>query len=292
MRISISVTNFSWPADGRTGLVRSLAATARAAEAAGVDTLWVADHILQADPASDVHEPMLAAYTTLGYLAGQTERVRLGTLVTAATFRAPALLIKQVTTLDVLSGGRAWLGIGAGYNRDEGRAMGVPVPETAERYEVLQDVLEIAERLWSGDESPYEGRRTRLERPIGSPQPVTAPRPPLLIGGTGERRTLRLVAEHADACNLYDLPDGGALVRRQLDVLARHCADVGRPYDQIERTITTALQPGEVPAHFIGRCRALEDLGMQHVIVITRGAPWTGSGLDTIATAVDQLSGE
>jgi F420-dependent oxidoreductase-like protein len=292
MRISISVTNFSWPAGPDGGLVRSLAATARAAEAAGVDTLWVADHILQADPASDVHEPMLEAYTTLGYLAGQTERVRLGTLVTAATFRAPALLIKQVTTLDVLSGGRAWLGIGAGYNTEEGRAMGVPVPGTAERYEVLQDVLEIAERLWSGDESPYKGRRTGLERPIGSPRPVTAPRPPVLIGGTGERRTLRLVAEYADACNLYDLPDGDGLVRRQLDVLARHCADVGRPYDQIERTITTALQPGETPGHFVDRCRALEDLGMQHVVVITRGAPWTESGLDTIAAVVDQLSGE
>jgi F420-dependent oxidoreductase-like protein len=292
MRISISVTNFSWPAEGPTPLVRSLAATARAAEAAGVDTLWVADHIFQADPASDVHEPMLEAYTTLGYLAGQTERVRLGTLVTAATFRAPALLVKQVTTLDVLSGGRAWFGVGAGYNRDEGRAMGVPVPETGERYDVLQDVLEIADRLWSGDESPYEGRRTRLEHPIGSPLPVTAPRPPVLIGGTGERRTLRLVAEYADACNLYDLPDGGALVRRQLDVLARHCADVGRPYDQIERTITTSLQPGESAGDFVNRCRALEDLGMQHVIVITRGGPWTESGLDTIAVAVDQLVGE
>src|SRR5919202_2086085 len=209
MRVSISVTNFSWPSDGPTGLVRSLAATARAAEAAGVDTLWVADHIFQADPASDGHEPMLEAYTTLGYLAGQTQRVRLGTLVTAATFRAPALLIKQVTTLDVLSGGRAWLGIGAGYNRDEGRAMGVPVPETAERYEVLQDVLEIADRLWSGDESPYEGRRTRLERPVGSPQPVTAPRPPVLIGGNREGPPPLFGGVFAGAGNLFYPPGGG-----------------------------------------------------------------------------------
>jgi F420-dependent oxidoreductase-like protein len=292
MRISISLTNYSWPLDGRTSLVRSLGATARAAEAAGVDTLWVADHLLQADPSSEDHEPMLEAYTALGYLAGQTERVRLGTMVSAATFRAPALLVKQVTTLDVLSGGRAWLGIGAGYNTDEGRAMGVPVPATAERYDVLEDVLEIADRLWSGDESPYQGRRTRLERPIGSPLPITAPRPPVLIGGTGERRTLRLVAQYADACNLFDIPDGGSAVRRQLDALARHCTDTGRPYDQIERTISTALAPGEPPESFADRCRGLAGLGMQHVVVIKRGAPWTEGDLDTIAAVVDQLSGE
>jgi F420-dependent oxidoreductase-like protein len=292
MRISISLTNYSWPASGGGGLARALADTARAAEGAGVDTLWVADHLLQADPSSDVHEPMLEAYTTLGYLAGRTERVRLGTMVSAATFRAPALLVKQVTSLDVLSGGRAWLGIGAGYNTDEGRAMGVPVPAAPERYDALEDLLEIADRLWSGDESPYEGRRTRLERPIGSPPPVTAPRPPVLIGGTGERRTLRLVAEYADACNLFDIPDGGTMVRRQLDVLARHCEDIGRPYDQIERTISTALAPGEPPDQFADRCGALADLGMQHVVVITRGVPWSEGNLDTIAAAVDQLSGE
>ena len=233
---------------------------------------------------------MLEAYTTLAYLAAQTRRVRLGTLVTAATFRAPALLVKQVTTLDVLSGGRAWLGIGAGYNTEEGRAMGVPVPATAERYEVLEDTVEIAFRLWSGDESPFQGRRTRLDHPVGSPRPVSRPRPPLLIGGTGERRTLRLVARHADACNLFDIPDGGASVRRQLDTLARHCAELGRPYDEIERTITTALPAGEPTEGFIDRCRELAALGMQHIIVITRGTPWTQDDLATIAAAVAAMS--
>ena len=282
------MTNYSWPG-GSANIAESLAATARAAEDAGVDTIWVPDHLLQADPSSNEHEPMLEAYTTLGYLAGQTRRVRLGTLVTAATLRAPALLIKQVTTLDVLSGGRAWLGIGAGYDSEEGAAMGVPVPATAERYDVLADAIEIAARLWSGDESPYEGRRTRLEHPIGSPAPVSQPRPRLLIGGTGERRTLRLVAQHADACNLFDVPDGGASVRRQLDVLARHCADVGRDFDDVERTITTALPADEPADQFIGRCRDLGALGIQHAIAITRGTPWTDEHLATIAAASAQL---
>jgi F420-dependent oxidoreductase-like protein len=290
MRISISVTNYSWPGPP-ANIAESLVATARAADDAGVDTIWVPDHLLQTEPGSDPHEPMLEAYTTLGYLAGQTRRVRLGTLVTAATFRAPALLIKQVTTLDVLSGGRAWLGIGAGYDTDEGAAMGLSVPPTTQRYEVLTDTCEIANRLWSGDESPYHGRRTRLEHPIGSPAPLSRPRPRLLIGGTGERRTLRLVAEHADACNLFDIPDGGASVRRQLEVLAGHCADVGRRFDDVERTITTALQPGEAAEQFIDRCDDLAGLGIQHVIVINHGTPWTDPLLATIAAASAQLEG-
>jgi F420-dependent oxidoreductase-like protein len=288
MRISISVTNYSWPG-GPAKIAESLAATARAAEDAGVDTMWVPDHLLQVDPTSNLHEPMLEAYTTLGYLAARTRRVRLGTAVTCATFRAPALLIKQVTTLDVLSGGRAWLGIGAGYNTDEGAAMGVPLPATAERFDVLADTIEITNHLWSGDESPYRGRRTRLEHPIGSPAPVSRPRPRLLIGGTGERRTLRLVAEHADACSLFDIPDGGATVRRKLDVLARHCADVGRPFDDVERTIGTALPADEPAEQFIGRCQDLAALGIQHAILTTRRTPWTDEHLATVAAATAQL---
>lgn len=283
MRISVSITNYSWPG----GVAAPLAALARSAEDAGVDTLWVADHLIQADPASDVHEPMLEAYATLAYLAAHTERVRLGTMVTAATFRAPAMLIKQVGTIDALSGGRAWLGIGAGYNQDEGRAMGVPIPPTADRYDVLVDTVELAQRMWSGDESPFTGRRTHLEQPIGRPLPLR--RPPLLIGGTGEKRTLRLVAEYADACNLFDIPDGGAAVQRQLDVLGRHCADVGRPYEDIERTITTALAPGEPAEQFVARCGNLAALGLQHVVVITRGAPWTDADIAKIGVAVEQL---
>jgi F420-dependent oxidoreductase-like protein len=289
MRISLSVTNFSYPA-GAAVMAERLAATARAAEAAGLDTLWVPDHPVQSDPASRPEEPILEAYTTLGFLAAHTRQIRLGTLVTAVTFRAPALLVKEVTTLDVLSGGRAWLGIGSGYNEQEARALGLFLPPVPERFDVLADTMEIAKRMWAGIDAPFHGRRVQLEHPINSPPPLTRPRPPILIGGTGERRTLRLVAEHADACNLFDIPDGGRSVRRRLDVLARHCADVGRPYEQIERTITTALQPGEPVGRFVEHCRDLAALGIQHVVVITRGRPWSDDAVQTLGAAATELA--
>ena len=205
MKLSVSVTNYSWP----DGLHDRLATLARHLDPTAVDTLWVADHMMQADPSSKLDEPMLEAYTTLGYLAAVTSRLRLGTMVMAATFRAPVLLIKAVTTLDVLSGGRARLGIGAGYNADEARATGLFLPETAERFDRLTELLQLARQMWSGDETPYRGEYLRLEQPICSPLPMSSPRPPVLIGGTGERRTLRLVAQYGDACNLFDVPDGG-----------------------------------------------------------------------------------
>jgi len=289
MRISLSITNVSWPG-GAAALPGSLATIAAAAEDAGLDTVWLADHLFQADPASEPGEPALEAYTALGFLAGRTSRVRLGTLVTGAIFRAPSLLVKAVTTLDVLSGGRAWLGIGTGYNDTEAAAMGIDMPPVPVRLDRLADTLDLARRMWAGDESPFEGRTTRLERPIGSPRPITSPHPPVLIGGTGPRRTLRLVAEQADACNLFDIPDGGVAVRRQLDVLAGHCAAVGRPFDEIEKTITAALHPGETPEGFVERCHALAELGIQHAIVITRGRPWTTGDVRTIGTAVRPLA--
>lgn len=285
MKLSVSMTNYSW-ADR---LHERLASLAGALDDTLVDTLWVPDHLLQADPASRLDEPMLEAYTTLGYLAAATSRIRLGTMVTAATFRAPALLIKAVTTLDVLSAGRAWLGIGVGYNGDEARAMGLFLPDTAERFGRMTELLQLARLMWTGDESPYRGEYLDLEHPVGSPRPITAP--PVLIGGTGERRTLRLVAEYGDACNLFDVPDGGAAIRRQLDVLDRHCADVGRPPDEIERTVTTALQDGETSGELAERCHALAELGVQHVVVIARGRPLTDTDLNCVAGAADQLAG-
>jgi alkanesulfonate monooxygenase SsuD/methylene tetrahydromethanopterin reductase-like flavin-dependent oxidoreductase (luciferase family) len=191
MRVSISLTNYSWP----DGLAPSLGRVVEAADRAGLDTVWVADHLVQADPTAPPDDTeMLEAYTTLGFLAARTERVRLGTMVTGVTFRPPALLVKAVTTLDVLTGGRAWLGIGAGHQRDEAAAMGLPFPPAAERFERLEETLQIADRMWAGDETPFEGRRYRLGRPQGSPGPAGHARPPVLIGGAGERRTLRLVA--------------------------------------------------------------------------------------------------
>ena len=286
MKLSVSVTNYSW-ADRLRDRLASLAGFL---DDTAVDTLWVPDHLLQTDPASRHDGPMLEAYTALGYLAGATSRIRLGTMVTAATFRAPALLIKAVTTLDVLSAGRAWLGIGAGYNGDEARAMGLFLPETAERFARMTDLLRLARRMWNGDETPFRGEYLDLEHPVGSPRPVTTPRPPVLIGGTGERRTLRLVAEYGNACNLFDVPDGGAAIRRQLDVLDRHCADVGRPPEEIERTVTTALQDGEKSAELAERCRAQAELGIEHVVVIARGRPLTYADLNCVAGAANQIS--
>jgi F420-dependent oxidoreductase-like protein len=284
MKLSVSVTNYSWSDSIRDRLTT----LAGVLDDTVVDTLWVADHLLQADPASQLDEPMLEAYTTLGYLAAATSRIRLGTMVTAATFRAPALLIKTVTTLDVLSAGRAWLGIGAGYNGDEARAMGLFLPDTAERFTRMTELLRLARQMWNGDETPFRGEYLDLEHPVGSPRPVTTP--PVLIGGTGERRTLRLVAEYGDACNLFDVPDGGTAIRRQLSVLDRHCADVGRPPEEIERTVTTALQDGEGPGQLVERCQKLADLGIQHVVVIARGRPLTDTDLNCVAGAADQLA--
>jgi F420-dependent oxidoreductase-like protein len=249
----------------------------------------VVDHLLQADPTAGPGETeILEAYTTLGFLAAQTERVRLGTMVTGVTFRPPALLVKAVTTLDVLSGGRAWLGIGAGYHGEEAGAMGLPLPPVAERFQRLEETLQIAARMWAGDDAPFAGRHYRPQRPAGSPPPIQRPHPPVLIGGTGERKTLRLVARYADACDLFDIPDGGRTVTRKLAVLARHCEQVGRPYDQIEKTLSTRLQAGEPADAFVTRSRAAAALGIQHLVVLTPG-PWTADLLAVLAAAIPTL---
>jgi F420-dependent oxidoreductase-like protein len=291
MRVSISVTNFSWPA-GPKALGAELTRLLAAADRAGVDTVWVADHLLQADPtAAPDQTEMYEAYTVLGYAAARTERVRLGTMVSPVALRPPALLIKAITTLDVLSGGRAWLGIGAGYHAEEAQALGLPLPPVAERFERLEETLQVATRMWTGagdDQTPFEGRHYRLGSPVDSPGPAQRPHPPILIGGDGERRTLRLVARYADACNLFDIPDGGRTVRHKLEVLAGHCEDVGRPYEAVEKTLSTRLEAGESSDEFVGRCRAAVALGIQHVAVVTPG-PWTPERLATLAAAIPTL---
>jgi F420-dependent oxidoreductase-like protein len=287
LRVSLSVTNYTWPS-GPPALGRELAAIARVADDAGLDTLWVADHLLQMDPGSTPDAEMLEAYTTLGFLAAHTERIGLGTMVTGVTFRPPSLLVKAVTTLDVLSGGRARLGVGAGYQDDEARAMDLPLPPLAERFERLDETLRLALQMWSGDRSRFQGRHYRLEAPICSPATLREPHPPILIGGMGERKTLRLVAEHADACNLFDIPDGGETIRRKLDVLRRHCDAVGRPYDQIEKTISTRLNRGESSNEFAQRCTDLARLGLEHAVVITAGA-WTDDAVERLGVARQRM---
>ncbi|HEY7484854.1 MAG TPA: LLM class F420-dependent oxidoreductase [Streptosporangiaceae bacterium] len=288
MRLSLNITNYSWPGEP-VGIGHELGRVVRAADEAGVDTVWVSDHLIQADPNSTPEVEMLEAYTTLGFLCAQTERVRLGTMVTGVTYRPPALLVKAVTTLDVLSGGRAWLGVGAGYQEFEAHAMGLPLPPTAERFERLAETLRLALRMWSGDDSAFEGEHYRLDRPINSPNSVRRPHPPILIGGMGEQKTLRLVAEYGDACNLFDIPDGGATIRRKLEVLARHCEAVGRPYEAIDKTVSTRLEEGESPDDFAGRCAALAELGIEHAVVIVNG-PWTEEAVGRLAAAAATLA--
>lgn len=272
MRVSVSVTNYSWPG-GSAGIRPALGEVAQAADEAGLDGLWVADHLLQADPfVAPGDTEMLEAYSTLGFLAARTEHVELGTMVTGVTFREPALLIKAVTTLDVLSGGRAVLGVGAGYLGDEARAMGLPLPPTAERFDRLEETLRLAKQMWAGDDSAFSGEHYTLEHPVNSPNSIRRPHPPILIGGTGEKRTLPLVARYADMCNVFDIPDGGKTVRHKLAVLADRCAEIGRPVEEIEKTISTRLGPDESPAAFAERCAPFAEMGLDHVAVITAGA--------------------
>jgi F420-dependent oxidoreductase-like protein len=287
VRVSLSITNYSWPS-GPTALGAALARIARAADEAGLDTVWVADHLIQADPTSTPDAEMLEAYTTLGFLAAETTRVRLGTMVTGVTFRPPTMLIKAVTTLDVLSGGRAWLGVGAGYQEDEARAMDLPLPPLAERFERLEETLRLALRMWAGDSSPFYGRHYGPERPINSPPALRKPHPPILIGGMGERKTLRLVAAHGDACNLFDIPDGGETIRHKLAVLARHCRELGRPYDEIEKTVSTRMDAGEPLERLAERCSRLAALGIQHAVFITTG-PWTEDAVARLGAARERL---
>ncbi|HEY5832498.1 TIGR03560 family F420-dependent LLM class oxidoreductase [Streptomyces sp.] len=287
MRISINVAHHAWP-EGPRGSAAQLDRVVRTADDIGIDTVWVADHLLQADPAGSPGEAMLEAYTTLGFLASRSERVRLGAMASPVTYRAPGLIVKAVTTLDVLSGGRAWLGVGAGYAEHEAAAMGLPMPELPERFERMEDLLRLARRMWAGDDSPFLGAHTELARPYASPLPLSAPRPPVLIAGNGEARMLPLVAKYADACNLLDVPHGGATLRRKLDILALHCRKLGRPVSEIDVSASTRLRPEETADELVAHCRHLADLGIDHVVLVP-GGPWTPGVLKTLTQAAPAI---
>ncbi|MGH8835329.1 MAG: TIGR03560 family F420-dependent LLM class oxidoreductase [Actinomycetes bacterium] len=289
MRISVSVTNYSYP-DAPDAIAERLSETAVAADEAGLDVFWVNDHLVQAAPGAAPESEMLEAYTTLGYLAARTNQIQLGTMVTPVTMRLPAVLIKAVTSLDVLSGGRAWLGVGAGYKLEEAEAMGLPLPPTQERFARLEETVQLAHQMWAGDTSPFKGEYYQLARPVSSPPPLQRPHPPILIGGTGERHTLALVARYADACNLFDIPDGGKTIRHKLQVLARQCEAAGRPFDAIEKTVSARLTPSEPIEKFVAHCEKLAGLGIQHVVLITDG-PWTVERIEHLAQAVRPVNG-
>ncbi|GAB1817585.1 LLM class F420-dependent oxidoreductase [Herbidospora sp. RD11066] len=233
MKVGLQIPSFTYPGDAP--LSDQLAEIVKTADQSGFDTIAVMDHFWQITNVGPPEEPMLEAYTTLGWIAAQTTRARLLTLVTGVIYRQPGLLAKIITTLDVLSGGRAWLGIGAAWNEDESKGLGFPFPPLAERFEILEEALQICLQMWAGDEKPYTGRHFTLDRPLNSPQPITRPHPPIMIGGGGEKKTLRLVAQYGDACNLF--PAAPDELRRKLDVLRGHCEAVGRNYDDIQKTI-------------------------------------------------------
>jgi F420-dependent oxidoreductase-like protein len=270
MRIALQVPSFSWPG-GPGQIGPTFRRIAVEAEQAGLAGLWVMDHFFQIRGVGPAEDPMLEGYTALAYAAAVTERIELGTLVTGVTYRHPGVLIKTVTTLDVLSGGRAWLGIGAAWNEQEHLGLGVPYPAVSERFERLEETLQIAGKMWAGDESPFEGKHYRLERPLNSPPALSRPHPKIMVGGGGEKKTLRLVAQYADACNLFGDP---AAVTHKLSVLRQHCEALGRNYDDIEKTVlTTAVLSAdgagdsETVARAAERLAAYAEVGVQTVIV-------------------------
>jgi F420-dependent oxidoreductase-like protein len=267
MKIGLQVNRFDWPG-GTASIGGTLAEIARAADEAGFASLWVMDHMFQIAGLGPPEAPMLECYSALSYVAGFTQRLRLGAMVGAVVYRQPGLLAKTVSTLDVLSGGRANLGIGAAWYDGEAAGLGLPFPPLKERFERLEETLQIVRRMWAGDRSPFVGKHYQLAEPIISPPPLSKPHPPILIGGGGEQRTLRLVAQYADACNLFTRLGVGA-VSAKLEVLKRHCEAVGRPYEDIERTGLGREDLGPDGLDFAGllaKCRELAGVGIQQYI--------------------------
>lgn len=270
MRVGIHFVNFTLPG-GPESLGPTLATTARIAEESGMSVFTLMDHWFQMEMMATSEDPMLEGYTSLGFLAGQTTELTLGLLVTGVTYRHPGLLAKTVTTLDVLSGGRAQLGIGAAWYEREHRGLGVPFPPLSERFERLEETLQVCLQMWSDDNGPYDGKHYQLAETICSPPPISTPRPRLLIGGGGERKTLRLVAKYADACNLFaSSPDE---VAHKLDILARHCDAEGRDPATIEKTILAMGNPLDDPDGFIAQMAEYADLGVRTVEVMPVGDP-------------------
>ena len=264
MKLGLQIADFTWPG-GPAQLGPTLATIARTADDAGFDSIGVMDHFFQIGRVGPPEHEMLEAYTTLGFLAAHTKRANLMTFVTGVHYRHPGILAKIVTTLDVLSGGRAWLGIGAGWNEEESRGLGVPFPPLKERFEMLEETLEICLQMWSGDDKPFNGKHYQLDRPLNSPQSLSRPHPGILIGGSGEQKTLRLVARFADACNLWPTPE----IPRKLEILREHCKAVGRDYDAILKTSMFSFdvgEKGEKVDELVGRLHWLAGMGIQTVI--------------------------
>ena len=270
MKVGLQIDAFSWPG-GPAAIGPTLARVASDADEAGFDSIWLMDHFFQIRGKGPPEDPMVEGWTALGFMAAHTRNARLGLLVGGIHHRLPAIWIKAATTLDVLSGGRAWLGLGAGWNEQESRALGIPMPSRSERFQQLGEALRMAHAMFAGErgtEEPFEGRHFQATRLLNSPQSISRPRVPIMIGGGGERTTLRLVARYADACNVFGAPDA---VRHKYAVLREHCEAVGRPYEEIERsTLQSVNLAFEEPGEIVERVARLGAAGVQHVILSVR----------------------
>src|ERR1700716_1912027 len=271
MKLGLQIPDFTWPG-GAAKLGKELAEVAHAADEAGFEYLAVMDHFFQIQAIGPPENDMLEAYTTLGYLAAHTERAKLLTVITGVIYRHPGLLSKAITTLDVLSGGRAVLGIGAGWNEEESRGLGFPFPPTAERFELLEETLQYVLQMWSDDDGPFHSKHIHAERLLNSPQPLTKPHPPIMIGGGGEKKTLRLVAKYGQACNIFNSPE----LEHKLDVLKQHCENEGRDYAEITKTVYHILDigpNGEKTGELVDELRRLSGLGIDAAIGAVPGMP-------------------
>jgi len=274
MKLGLQVPRFTWT-DGQENLGDNFGLIAERAERAGLYSLWVMDHFFQIGFAGPPELEMLEGWSPLAYAAGRTNRIKLGTLVTGITYRYPGLLVKTATTLDVLSHGRAYFGVGAAWNEEEHLGLGVPFPPLAERFERLEETLQIALQMWRGDETPFEGKHYQLKRPLNSPQSVQRPHPPILIGGSGEKKTLKLVAKYGDGCNLFARL-GDDTLQHKLDVLRSHCDAEGRPYTDIEKTTLNSFNHASLtrdgrdgtlgPSEVIDMCAAQAAIGIDQAI--------------------------
>jgi F420-dependent oxidoreductase-like protein len=277
MKVGLQISSFTWPGgDARIG--ETLGAIVRSADDAGFDSIWVMDHFIQIGSVGRPEEPMLEGMTTLGFMAAHSQRARLGLMVGGIHYRQAGLWLKAATTLDVLSGGRAWFGIGAAWNEQESRALGFPMPPLRQRFEMLEETLQVVRLGWEdelGSRSAHEGHHYQASHLLNSPQALSRPHPPVLVGGGGERRTLKLVAQYADACNVFGTdPDQ---LRHKFGVLRRHCETVGRDYDSIERTLLTSVsitpdgaRRSLTPDSLVERLGHAAEAGAQHAIFSVR----------------------
>ncbi len=273
MKIGLQIPYFNYQ-DGTELISPKLADIVQTADKNDFYSIWVMDHFFQIPHVGPADDPMLEAYTTLGYIAAHTKKAKLGTMVTGVVYRQPGFLIKAVSTLDVLSLGRAYLGIGAAWYEREAHGLGFPFPSVKERFEMLEETLQIAKKMWSDDPTPFKGKHFTLQEPLNRPQPLTKPHPPILIGGMGEKKTLRLVAQYADACNLF-LFAGTEVLKHKLAVLENHCKTVGRNYDEIEKTTLGSVnlsKNGMSASDIVKICKNLSDIGIEHAIFNMRNA--------------------